>query len=284
MEKKLPITEYTAESKNQPYAAILYSMWRDLLDSRELSWRLTIKDIRAQYRQSLLGIFWAFLPPLVTALIFIFLNSRNIVNFADTDIPYPVFAVYGTVLWQIFVYGLQAPLRVVAEAKPMLTKINFPREALILSCFWQSLLNLLIKTAILVPVLIIFNVPLTWGLPFSLAAMVVLTLLGMAIGLLLTPIGLLYSDISHGLTLFITIWFFATPAVYPPPEGLPFSMLATLNPVSPVLIGARDLATRGALLNPEAFFIVTLLMIALLIAAWIIYRLAMPILIERMNA
>lgn len=283
MEKELPLVEYDAEQKRLSCRVLVGGMVRDLMRSRELAWRLTVKDVSAQYRQSLLGIVWAFFPPIVTALIFVFLNSRNIVNIGETRIPYAVFAVCGTIFWQIFVYGLQAPLRVVSGARPMLTKINFPREALLLSCFWQSLFNAAVKLTILVPVFAVFSIPPTWGILWSLGAVALLILLGITLGLLLTPVGLLYTDVSQGLSLFTTLWFFATPVVYPPPSGLPFSLLATLNPVSPVLTAARDLATLGQLDSIGAVLAIAALTVALFCAAWIIYRLTMPILIERMS-
>jgi lipopolysaccharide transport system permease protein len=60
--------------------------------------------------------------------------------------------------------------------------------------------------------------------------------------------------------------------------------LATVNPVSPILLGVRDLATKGVLLNPGAFFIVTFLMLLVLIITWIVFRLSMTILVERISA
>jgi lipopolysaccharide transport system permease protein len=114
--------------------------------------------------------------------------------------------------------------------------------------------------------------------------MLVLILLGIAFGLFLTPIGLLYTDVSHGLTIITTLWFFLTPVVYPPPTSFPFSLLATLNPVSPILVGIRDMATQGVLLNPISFSVVTIMMLLFLIVTWVIYRLAIPILVERMSA
>ena len=230
------------------------------------------------------GFLWAFLPPLATAVVFIILNDRKIINISEPSIPYPVFAVFGTVLWQIFVYSLNAPLRIVTEAKPLLSKINFPKEALILSSLGQTLFNVGIKLLILIVFFIIFKIPLTWGVPCSLLAILLLVLLGLAFGLFLTPVGLLYTDVSHGLTILTTIWFFLTPVVYPPPTSYPLSLLAKLNPVSPILVGVRDLATRGVLHNPIEFFIVAILMVGFFIATWIVYRIAMPILIERMSA
>ena len=284
MNKEVPIIVYTAGSNVKSFSTMVKEMWCDLKASRELAWRLMIRDISAQYRQSLFGIVWAFLPPIVTALIFIVLNSRQIVTIGETPIPYPVFAIFGTVLWQVFVFSLNAPLRIVTAAKSLLTKINFPKEVLIVSCIGQALFNLGIKLLILMAVCIVFKIPLTWGIPFSLLCMVLLVLLGITFGLCLIPLGLLYMDVSHGLTILTTLWFFITPVVYPPPTTFPFTLLTTLNPVSPILVGARDLATRGVLHNPGSFFIVTFLMLSLLMVIWIVYRLAMPILVERMSA
>lgn len=259
-------------------------MWLDLHGSWELALRLAIRDIRAQYRQTFFGIFWAFLPPIATALVFIILNSQQVIRMGKTDIPYPVFVLFGTVLWQIFVDSLNAPLKVVKASTAMLAKINFPREALILSAFGQTLFNAGIKFLVLVFVFVTYGMPFTWFNLFALPALLSLILLGTMFGLLITPAGVLYTDISQALTVVTGLWFFVTPVVYPPPATFPFSLIAVLNPVSPILIGARDLATEGILRNPVSFFMVTTIMMIVLFVTWIIYRLAMPIIIERMSA
>ena len=284
MDSNLPEVTYTPESQLRQPRRLLLSMWHDLLASRELAWRLMVRDISAQYRQSFLGILWAFLPPIAMALVFVVLNSRKVVNIGETNIPYPAFAIFGTVLWQVFVDSLNAPLKVVTASKPMLAKINFPKEALVLSGLGQTLFSLGIKLLILIVVFVIFEIPITWGVPLSLVAILVLVLLGTTFGLLVTPIGVLYTDISQGLTVVTGLWFFITPVVYPPPTSFPFSLLAIWNPVSPILVGARDLATQGVLQNPIPFLVVTLLMLMTLAVTWVIYRLAVPILVERMSA
>lgn len=280
----LPVVVYSPESKLRSPVTMAKEMWRDLLASRELAWRLMVRDINAQYRQSLLGIFWAFLPPLATALVFVILNNRKIINIGETNIPYPVFVMFGTILWQVFVDSLNAPLKAVTTSKAMLAKINFPKEALILSCMGQTLFSLSIKLLILFVVFIIYKMPVSWGVLFSLLAILDLVLLGMTFGLLITPVGVLYTDIAQGLIVVTGLWFFITPVVYPPPTSFPYSLLAILNPVSPILVGARDLATEGVLNNPIPFFVVTVLTLLVFLITWVIYRLAIPILVERMSA
>ena len=257
------------------------SMWQDLLASRELAWRLLVRDINARYRQSAFGLVWAFLPPIATSVIFVILNREGAINIGSTDIPYPAFVMFGTVLWQLFIDSLNAPLKMVINSKSMLAKINFPREALILSAIGQVLFDLGIRLLVLSFVFVFYGMSLTWGLLLAPFAMLILMLFGIMIGLFLTPIGILYSDVASALTTITSVWFFITPVVYPPPERRPYSLLMSLNPVSPLLVGARDLATRGMLLNVELFAIVSTLTLASLLVVWVVYRVSLPILIER---
>lgn len=275
---------YSPESQIRTPRLLLIQMWQDLKASRELAWRLFVRDLSAQYRQSLLGILWAFFPPIATGLVFIILQSKKVVNFGETDIPYSVYVLIGTTLWQIFVESLNAPLKSVIQAKSMLAKINFPREALIVSAFYQTVFGLLIKSVIIGGILMIFRVELTWGILLVPFAIFMLILHGMLIGLLLTPIGALYTDIQLSLVMITQFWFFVTPVVYPVPQTFPYSLIASLNPVTPLLIGARDLLTKGTLDNVIPFAVIGGLTLAALMAIWVFYRLALPIVIERMSS
>jgi lipopolysaccharide transport system permease protein len=99
----LPVRVYSPEPLLGHPAKLVGTIARDIWAGRELAWRLFIRDLSAQYRQTFLGYIWAFLPPLVASMTFIFLNSQGIVTITGTGIPYPVFAMMGTLLWQVFV-------------------------------------------------------------------------------------------------------------------------------------------------------------------------------------
>src|SRR5262245_53713285 len=92
----LPITVYTPESPLRHPVKLFSDMIRDLLASRELAWRLFVRDTRAQYRNSLLGYAWVFIPPLVAALPFVFLNSQGVIKISETPLPYGAYAMIGT--------------------------------------------------------------------------------------------------------------------------------------------------------------------------------------------
>ena len=258
-------------------------MWASLCASRELAWRLTVRDVSARYRHTFLGFLWAFLPPLATSAIFVFLNSQKVLDIGPTPIAYAPYVLIGTTLWQMFVDALQAPLRTVEQSRDMLIKINFPREALILSGLGLVGFNFLIRIVILVGTFLYFQIPVTPWILLAPLAMLMLVVLGTMVGLILTPLGILYKDVGQLLTISITFWLFLTPVVYPPPTDGPAAILSTLNPVSPLLITARDWMIGVPSEQLPAFVAVSIGTVLFLCIGWLLFRLAMPHVIARLG-
>jgi lipopolysaccharide transport system permease protein len=281
---EVPVTRYTPESRLRHPLTLLRQMWKDLKASRELAWRLIVRDISAQYRQTALGYFWAIFPPLVTSLVLILLRSSAVMDIKGIDMPYPAYVMMGTVFFQLFVDALNYPLKVVNESKTLLTKINLPREAFILSGMGQVLFSFGIKVVLLVLVFVYFKVSISWTALLVPIPLLGLLLLGTMLGILLIPVGLLYKDIQLALVIAAQGLVFLTPVAYPPTVGGTLGKLVNLNPVTPLLMAAKDLVSRGIPNNLDLFFIVFGLTLALLFMGWVIYRLALPIIIERIGA
>ncbi|NJO80236.1 MAG: ABC transporter permease [Cyanobacteria bacterium RM1_2_2] len=275
---------YTPESKMRHPRRLWQAMQRDLLASRELAWRLMVRDLSTQYRQSFLGIFWAFVPPVVAAVGLTFASNANILNVGTTAIPYPAYVMFSMSLWQTFVESLNGPVQAVIAAKPMLARINFPREAIILSQLGQVGFNFAIKLILIVGLFLWFQIPVHWTVILAPVALIHLIALGTAFGLLLAPLGALYEDVSKGLTLFVSAWLFFTPVIYPPPQTGLFATLVRWNPVTPLLVAVRDLATVGTIAEPLHFWLASFVALMGLLISWLIYRVAMPFVIERISA
>jgi len=200
------------------------------------------------------------------------------------DIPYPAYVMMGTVFFQLFVDALNAPLKIVTESKAILTKINLPREAFILSGMGQVLFSFGIKVVLLVGIFIYFNVSVSWTTIFIPVPLLGLLMLGTMLGVLLIPVGLLYKDIQSALLVATSGLIFLTPVAYPPTmEGI-LGKIMKLNPITPLLMGAKNLLTHGIPGNLTLFFVVFGLTLAFLLIGWVIYRLALPIIIERIGA
>ncbi|VEP16966.1 ABC-2 type transporter superfamily [Hyella patelloides LEGE 07179] len=275
---------YTPESKIKRPLLLFRLMWRDLLASKELAWQLMIRDIKAQYRQSFLGVLWAFLPPIFMAVGFTLAGESNVISVGKTTIPYPAYVMFSTALWQTFIESLNGPIQAVVSAKPMLARVNFPREAIILSKLGEVGFNFCIKLILIFGLFIWFKVPVSWTIILAPVALIHLVVLGTFIGVLLAPLGVLYQDVSKGVNMLSTFWLFLTPVVYPiPTEGI-FSILVKFNPVTPLLVTIRELATTGILTQVTGFWIVSAIAFLGLLITWIVFRLAMPYVIERISA
>jgi lipopolysaccharide transport system permease protein len=280
-DEPVPEIVYSSESRLKQPVQLLKEMGRDLWGSRELAWRLFIRDIQTRYRKSLLGPLWTFLPAIITALTLTFLQDTGVLNLGKTDIPYPFYVMFGQVLWDFFVTSLNLPLRAVKMGMSLLKTIKMPVESLILSRIGEMFFDLGIQFIILMILFVIFRIPLTWSVWLAPLAILMLMLLGIGLGLLLVPIGSLYTDVLSSLPLITRLWFFLTPVIYPPPQKWPYSLMVDLNPVSPLLTGARDLVARGGLTQPSAFIAVSLITLLLVVVGWILYRLSIPILVEK---
>jgi lipopolysaccharide transport system permease protein len=256
-------------------------MFRDLLASRGLAWRLFVRDTRAQYRQSILGYVWAFIPPLVASFPFVFLNSQGVVNISDTPIPYPAYAMIGTIVWQVFVDALNSPLRSVNGARPMLARINFPREAILLAGAGQVVFGFLIRSVLLVLILLGFHIPPPMTALLFPVGIMALMITGFALGILLTPAGLLYSDIQQVIPIGASLLMYLTPVLYPTPRAGHAAVLARLNPLTPLVTTTRDWLTLGAVHDPVSFMVVSVSGACLLFVGWLLYRLALPHMISR---
>jgi lipopolysaccharide transport system permease protein len=192
--------------------------------------------------------------------------------------------MFSMTLWQTFTEALNGPPQAVSSAKAMLARINFPREALILAKLGEVFFNFAIKLILIVGLFIWFKIPVTWSVILAPVALIHLILLGTFIGLLLAPMSALYQDFTKGLTLIIGFWLFLTPVVYPIPSDGVFGTIVKLNPVTPLLVTTRELATTGIISEPQGFWIVSLITILGLLLAWIFYRLAMPFVVERISS
>ncbi len=210
-----PVTVYTPESPLRQPTRFVRDMVGDLVASRELAWRLFIRDLSAQYRNSILGYFWVFIPPLMASLPFIYLQAAGVLKVGDTRIPYAAYAIVGTIIWQTFAEALNSPIRSVNAARSILNRLNFPREAILLSGLMQVGFSFLVRLGLLVAVFVVFGLAPARTAPLFLLGMLSVALTGFMIGVILIPIGLLYGDVQHALPIASTFLMILTPVLYP---------------------------------------------------------------------
>jgi lipopolysaccharide transport system permease protein len=281
---ELPITVYSSRSEVRHPVRLLQNMLHDVWRGRELAWRLFLRNVRGLYRQTLFGLFWIFIPPLANSAIWIFLRSAGILDTDIKDINPTIYILTGMILWQGFIDAFKMPLELIDKNKNMISKLNFPRESLLMVGFGEVWFDMLIRIAVLLPVLWIWGIPFQVTLGLAPLAILGLILLGMALGLLLMPLDSLYQDVGRFVTVATPFWMIITPIIYLPRPDFPGSLLNWLNPASPFLLIARDWILVGTTEHWQCGLVYGGLLIGLLGLSLVVYRISIPVLVERMNA
>lgn len=273
---------YEAANQDKTFIKVIGEMFSDLVSSAGLAKRLFIRDKNAEYRQSVFGMLWALITPLANALIWVFLSASGAVNVSGGGIPYPLYVFLGTMLWSVFSESVSMPLTQTNSAKALISKINFPKEAILVAGFYKTLFNTAIKILIMLGVLIFFGYYPDYQYLFFLGMLLVLILFGISIGLLITPVGMLYTDIGRVIPVILPFLMYLTPVVYKTTKIQSLQDIINANPLTPLLNTCRNMLTAGDFENPMYLFLIFIITVLMLFVGWLFYRVSIPIVVERM--
>jgi len=278
-------TIYSPQSMPNGILSYFKEIANDFVKGHNLGRQLFERDLKAQYRQSFLGIFWAFAPAFVTALLWIFLNSSKVIKVEVTGMSFALFTTTGTLMWQIITQSLNTTMSCVNSGKSLLTKLNFPRESLLIHAFYTILFNILILLAVTALMAVFMGWKPNWTLVFFPLVMFDLMIVGIALGLLFHSIFSMIADFSKIVTMALPFLMYVSAVVFPKPTDGGFaSIIFNLNPFTHLVIFSRNIFTGMPLENATAFIIISIVSFALLMVGLVMYRITMPIIIERMGS
>ena len=242
--------------------------WDELWQHRELLYFLTWRDIKVRYKQTVLGVTWAILQPLAVALALAVFLGRMI-RLPSDNLPYPVFAYSGMVLWQFFSQALTGASNSVVANGQIISKVYFPRLFVPLSAVLASLIDFVISLLVLAFFLVYFHILPSANVAFLPLFVLPAVLSSLGAGLWLSALNVRFRDVHHIVNFLVQFWFLATPIAYPTsvvPER--WRVLYELNPMVGAVDGFRW-ALRGAGTFPSqsvalsVFIAVTLLITGL---------------------
>jgi lipopolysaccharide transport system permease protein len=214
---------------------------------RELLYFLTWRDIKVRYRQTVLGVLWAILVPVVSTGLFTIVFAR-MANVASDGRPYPLFNLAALLPWNFFAAALAQCANSVAQSAHLMSKVYFPRLIAPLAAVLGGLPDFLIAMAVFVIAWLGYAargrlpadaVP---GPALLLLPLFVLLAIAAALGMGLWLAGLSskYRDVKHAVPFMIQAWLFMTPVVYSANAVTPgYRALIGLNPMSGVVEGFR---------------------------------------------
>lgn len=187
---------------------------RELGQYSELLYFLTWRDIKVRYKQTVLGMLWAVIQPLAIALTMSLFLGR-LAKMPSDNLPYPVFAYSGVVVWQLFSEALTESSNSLLANERLITKVYFPRLIIPLSAALASLVDFAISLLLLVVFLVYYRIVPTLAI-LALPLLVCMTVvIALGVGLWLASLNVKYRDVRYTLGFLVQFWFLATPIAYP---------------------------------------------------------------------
>lgn len=218
----------------------LKSLWQH----RELLRNMVEREIKARYKQSILGYGWVILNPFFQMLVMTFVFSI-IIKIPTWGIPYPIFLYAGLLPWTFFVNSISSSTNSLVSAGSLITKVYFPREIFPIATTIAKIIDLILASTVFALFMIIFQQPVTWAILWILPIFIVQFFFTLGISFLTSAFNLFYRDIQYLMTLILMLWMYVTPVIYPV-DIVParFRFVFALNPMS-VLINAYRQSILG---------------------------------------
>ena len=235
----LPVTRIVATSGWQPINVA--ELWK----FRELLFFLTWRDVKVRYKQTVLGLAWAVLQPLMMMVIFAIVFGR-MVGVDTGDIPYKPFSYLGLVPWTFFATAIANAGNSVVGSERLVTKIYFPRLSIPFASVGAAVVDFLLAFALGIGMLIFYGI--MPGVQILLLPIVffVILLLAAGVGTALAALNVKYRDFRYVIPFMIQLWLFGTPSLYMKVETAlqgKYGLLVGLNPMTWLVATFRDCCT-----------------------------------------
>ena len=223
----------------KPGAAIR-QYWLDLWRFRELFFVLSLRDISVRYKQTVIGILWAVLRPLLTMIVFTIVFSKIAKLPSDGNAPYALMVYAAMLPWQFFASALQESSNSLVMNAPLISKVYFPRLIIPTSSIITSLVDFFLSFVILLGLMAYYRFAPTWNMLMIPCFLLIAILSAIGIGLYITSLNVKFRDFRYIIPFIIQFGLYISPVGFSSnviPEQ--YRLLYSLNPMVGVIDGFR---------------------------------------------
>jgi len=250
----------------------MLNLLKTTITYRELLINLTLREIKARYKQSILGYFWVILNPFFQMIVMAFVFS-TILRLPLIGVPYPIFLYIGLLPWTLFSNSISSSINSLVDSSSLIKKIYFPREVLPLATTLAKIVDFFLASTILILFMVFFhlevNIMILWFIPIFLIQLI----FTFGLSLILSAVNLFYRDIQYLVNLILLLWFYLTPVIYPVelfPEKYRF--IFKLNPIAVLVNAYRQTILGGGMPNLNSLSVALLLSIIVLAIGYTIFK------------
>ncbi|MBF0503869.1 MAG: ABC transporter permease [Candidatus Omnitrophica bacterium] len=211
-------------------------MLKELIEYRDLTMMLTLRDLRVRYKQAAMGFLWAIFMPIVAVCAGILIKKAMAVVSQHPLDAQGIISISVKVLpWTFFISSIRFSVQSLVGNGDLVTKIYFPRAVLVLSSILACLFDFSVAVCVLVILLTIFKVGLSIYLFWLPLLIILLFLYTFGLGLLLSAANLFYRDIKYVVEIILMFGIFFTPVFYSAAAFGRWKPLMLLNPLGSIL-------------------------------------------------
>jgi len=233
------------DAKNQTLLESLKELWQ----YRELLYMLSLRRISVRYKQTVIGVVWVLLQPLMAMTIFSIIFGK-LAKLPSDGIPYPLFAYSALVIWGLFSEGVTRSGSSLLQDAQLITKVYFPRLIIPLSAVVSACIDFVISLFLLLPLSYFYGLRPTWSLLLIPLVMLMTIILASGIGMILGSLSVRYRDFQHIVPFLMQVWLYCSPVVFSL-EIVPRSLLFWfyLNPMTGLINLFRFAVTGETVFN-----------------------------------
>ena len=275
------ITYEPDNSLKKGYLSIFSEISNEFKKNKWLTYQLFKRDFFALYKQSFIGVLWAFIIPLVSVGTFILLNRSGIFSIGDINVPYPIYAILGMAFWQLFSTGLINSSNSLVKAGSMIVKINFSKKSLVIASAGQSIVSFLIQFILVIILFIYYKIAPSTAILLIPLFVIPIMLLTLGLGFIFSLLNGVVRDIGNILSILMTFLMFLTPILYAKPTAGILAQITNYNPLYYLTSVPRELVLKGAITEWKGFLISSIISIIIFIICLIIFHLTETRIAER---
>ena len=244
---------------------------RSIWSHRELLYFMAWRDLKVRYKQTLLGVSWVILQPVLMTLIFAVFLGR-LTQIPSDGVPYILFLYAGLLPWTFFSNSVSTSSHSLIANAHMITKVYFPRAIVPLAAVLVRLCDFMVAAAILVGLMIYYRQPVALSILITPFLILHLTLLILALSLWFAALNIKYRDVGTVLPVLLQLWMFASPIIYPISLVDPkWRWAYSLNPLAGIIGGFRA-ALLGSELDVKSLLVSAIITLALLVYSTFVFR------------
>jgi lipopolysaccharide transport system permease protein len=270
LQQAVPVPTVVIEPSRGWSALQLRALW----EYRELLYFMVWRDLKVRYKQTVLGVAWIVLQPVVAMVVFSLLFG-GLLGVPSGEVPYPIFVYTALLPWNYFAGSLTRSSTSLVGSAHIITKVYFPRLVIPISGVVSGLVDFAIAFLVLIGLMVYYGVAPTPAIVLLPGFLLLAMLTALGFGLWLSALNVRYRDVNYLLPFLVQIWMYLTPVIYSTtliPER--FRFLMALNPMTGVVEGFRWALLGGYLADarpPGGLFVVSVAITLLVLAGGLVF-------------